>query len=369
MVGPGSPGRIPPCGGSRIGSDRDPPTDRRDPGLRRPGVARGRNAGRGSRRRTRRRGAGLSKPQARGRLPPATRVPKRAAGDILVFIDSDVEIQPDALSRIRHAFRDDPGLTAVFGSYDDSPPDKSVGSQFRNLLHHHVHQEGAGPATTFWAGLGAIRRDAFLEAGGFDANRYSGATMKDIELGMRISAAGGRIVLDPWLRGTHLKRWPIAGMVGTDFWRRGTPWVRLLLRRGELSSALNLGWRHRLSALLSLYLAWTVARWRPARATAALTGFLGLNHRFHVLLIRRARKRTAVLGVPLHLLHHLTAVGTVASGCALELIGLFRRGRGRLRMHGMRVAHRPQPLPSPFRRRQAVNATIDYQPKRRSIAS
>ncbi len=256
---------------------------------------------------------------------------ERATGDILVFVDSDVEIHPDALSRIRRAFRDDPGLTAVFGSYDDSPAHTDVGSQFRNLLHHHVHQENAGPATTFWAGLGAIRRAAFLELGGFDSERYAAATMEDIELGMRITAAGGRIVLDPWLRGTHLKRWPVTSMVRTDFWKRGTPWVRLLLRRRELSSALNLSWHNRLSAMLSLYLAWAVGRLRVIPTAVAVAGFFGLNHRFHRLLWRRASMRTALAGLPLHVLHHLTAVASVAVGCLLELGGLFSSDRGSAR--------------------------------------
>ena len=35
----------------------------------------------------------------------------------------------------------DPGLTALFGSYDDHPPARDVVSQFRNLLHHFVHQQ------------------------------------------------------------------------------------------------------------------------------------------------------------------------------------------------------------------------------------
>lgn len=251
---------------------------------------------------------------------------ERAVGDILVFVDSDVEIRPDALSRIRSAFKEDPSLTAVFGSYDDNPPDAGVGSQFRNLLHHHVHQESAGAATTFWAGLGAIRRDAFLEAGGFD-ERYTGATMEDIELGMRISAAGGRIVLDPWLRGTHLKRWSVGAMVRTDFWRRGTPWVRLLLRRRELPTSLNLAWRHRLSALLSLHLVWTLGGRRATRAAATLAGFLAVNYRFHLLLWRRGRRCTAALGLPLHVLHHLTAVAALAAGCLLELVGRLRGDR------------------------------------------
>ncbi len=244
----------------------------------------------------------------------------RAEGEILVFIDSDVEIQADALARIRQAFRADPGLTAVFGSYDDRPPPVGIASRFRNLLHHHVHQQSAGEVTTFWAGLGAIRRDEFLRSGGFDSVRYPGSTMEDIELGMRLSAAGCRIVLDPLLRGTHMKRWPVALMVSTDFWRRGIPWVRLLLRRRELPTALNLGWRHRISALLSVDVALSLARGRPARAAGTLAGFLALNRHFHLLLWRRGGVRTAISGIPLHLLHHLTAVAAVAAACGLELM-------------------------------------------------
>ena len=89
----------------------------------------------------------------------------RADGDVLVFVDSDVLPHSDAFARIRAAFASDPELAAVFGSYDDSPAAPGAVSGFRNLLHHYVHQESAGDATTFWAGLGAIRRDAFVRAG------------------------------------------------------------------------------------------------------------------------------------------------------------------------------------------------------------
>ena len=108
-------------------------------------------------------------------------------------------------SRASARFRGGPTLTAVFGSYDDAPAEPGVVSQFRNLLHHHVHQQGAGEATTFWAGLGAVRADAFRAAGGFDAERYPLPSVEDIDLGTRLSRNGGRILLDPLIQGTHLK--------------------------------------------------------------------------------------------------------------------------------------------------------------------
>ena len=175
-----------------------------------------------------------------------------ATGDVLVFVDADVIVHPDAFTRLRSAFDADPALAAVFGCYDDSPEAPGLVSLFRNLLHHHVHHSSRGPATTFWTGLGAIRREAFRSVDGFDADRFPVPSIEDVELGMRLAETGARIELDPDLQGTHLKAWTIPDMVRTDFTRRGVPWLKLMLERRSASSALNLGWRHRLSTLAAL---------------------------------------------------------------------------------------------------------------------
>jgi GT2 family glycosyltransferase len=243
---------------------------------------------------------------------------RRAAGDVLVFVDADVEVHADAFARIRQAFAADPGLTAVFGSYDDTPAAPGVVSAFRNLLHHDVHHESPGAATTFWAGLGAMRRDAFLDAGGFDAERYGAPSIEDVELGMRLSADGGRIELRPEIQGTHLKRWTLWSMVRTDFAARGVPWVGLILesRGSQGSRALNLGYRHRLSALASLALAGGLLARRPRAAGAAALALVALNHRFYALLARHRGPAEAAAGVGLHALHHLVGVAAVPVGVA-----------------------------------------------------
>src|SRR5262245_19259844 len=169
-----------------------------------------------------------------------------SSGDVLVFVDSDVEVAADAMERIGHAFDADPGLAALFGSYDDAPGAPGAVSAFRNLLHHHVHHASPGPAGTFWTGLGAVRREAFDDVGGFDETPDY---MEDVDLGMRLAAAGHRIELDPAIQGKHLKHWGLRSMVRTDFHGRAIPWVSLLLRHRGGTGALNLGWKHRLSAL------------------------------------------------------------------------------------------------------------------------
>lgn len=244
---------------------------------------------------------------------------RQAQGDVLVFVDSDVEVHADAFARIRNAFDRDPGLTAVLGSYDDRPPAGGAIARFRNLLHHHVHQAAAGPATTFWAGLGAIRREAFLASGGFDDARFDRPSIEDVELGLRLVAGGARIELDGDLLGTHHKAWTLSTMVRTDLLDRGVPWVAMLLRSPRGSSMLNLGWRHRFSALASLWLtlAAIVGRGRPT--AGALCALIALNRGFYALLWRRGGPRGAAAGLLLHVLHHLTAIAAVGLGTAAHL--------------------------------------------------
>jgi Glycosyl transferase family 21 len=243
-----------------------------------------------------------------------------AAADIIAFVDADLTVHRDALARIRAAFARDPSLAAVFGSYDDSPAAPGVVSRFRNLLHHHVHQQAAGPAETFWAGLGAIRREAFRDAGGFDERRFRNASIEDVELGMRLAAQGARMRLDPTITGTHLKRWTLVGMVRTDFADRGVPWVGLLVRSRALPRHLNLGWRHRLSMAASLIALGGVLWRRPRVSVAGLSALVALNGSLYALVARRLGPGGAVLGVGIHALHHVVAAAAIPVGMAKAML-------------------------------------------------
>ena len=243
---------------------------------------------------------------------------REATGDVLLFVDADVELHPGALEQVRREFDADPALAALFGSYDDAPAAPGVVSAFRNLLHHHVHQSAPGPATTFWTGLGAVRRDAFEAVGGFDERLD---WLEDIDLGMRLAAAGEPIRLVPSIQGTHLKAWSLWGMLKTDFVGRGVPWVQLLLRHRGSASTLNLGWRHRLSAIASLAAAVSLVRRRPLGVAAAMGALVALNRPFYRLLHRRRGTAEAGAGVVLHALHHLVGVAAVPVGVVRHLLG------------------------------------------------
>jgi hypothetical protein len=167
-----------------------------------------------------------------------------ATRPLVFFLDADVAVHPDAIERALRRFEADPGLAGLFGSYDDAPAARPWVSQFRNLLHHYVHQSGAfvddaRPARTFWTGCGFIRREVFVGLGGFDPLRYARPAIEDIELGYRVVRAGHRLALARDVRATHLKRWTLLDMVRTDVLRRGVPWMLLMKRSRVAETDLN----------------------------------------------------------------------------------------------------------------------------------
>jgi glycosyltransferase involved in cell wall biosynthesis len=234
-------------------------------------------------------------------------------GDVIVMVDADVRVAPDALDKIERLFTSDPALGAAFGSYDDQPPAAGLVSRYRNLLHHYHHHRGAGDAETFWAGLGAVRASVYREVGGFDEVRYARPQIEDIELGRRIRRAGYRILLDPTIQGAHLKRWTLGQVLKTDLLHRGIPWMRLLLEEGGAGAALNVKPREKAAvALVGLGLA--------ALALSPFFGRLALAIGFASLLVvvamnlglyrYLARGRGLAFGlgvVPLHMLYYVTS--------------------------------------------------------------
>jgi len=244
-----------------------------------------------------------------------------ASGDVLFFVDADVVVHGDALVRVEEAFAD-AGVVAVFGSYDDHPADRGAASLYMNLRHHIVHQDGAGEAETFWAGCGAIRRAAFLDAGGFDAARYARPSIEDIELGQRLRSKGGRIRLDPELQATHLKKWTFWSVIRTDILCRALPWARLIHAGAGAAPALNTSRREQTRALL----AWSIvasaglaaAGWLPFWAPIALVGAAALaNRRLVSILKRRGGLRAAVAGLLQHQAYYLYS-SAVYVYCAAE---------------------------------------------------
>ncbi|HTF88388.1 MAG TPA: glycosyltransferase [Planctomycetota bacterium] len=242
---------------------------------------------------------------------------RKARGEIVVFIDSDVVVRADTLEKLARVFTDEPAVDACFGSYDERPDATSVVSTYRNLLHHYVHQTGPRDATTFWAGCGAIRREVFVDIGGYD-ERFARPSIEDIELGMRLCAAGHTIRLAPQIQVKHLKRWRLAEMVRVDVVCRAIPWTHLLCERPGTGADLNLARAQKLCvalvflALASLPVAIVAGAlghgwWWLLAPLVLLLPVLWINRGFYALLARLRGVSFLLAGVALHLLYYLYA--------------------------------------------------------------
>jgi glycosyltransferase involved in cell wall biosynthesis len=232
-----------------------------------------------------------------------------ARGAILFFLDADIVLSSGALRRVANQFQERTDVAAVFGSYDSRPAAAGVVSQYRNLLHHFVHQNGNREASTFWAGCGAIRRSVFEEIGGFDDKRFSRPSIEDIELGYRLRQSGYRIVLDKGLQGTHLKRWNLYSLIRTDISCRAMPWTRLILETKKLPNDLNLKLGQRVSlALVAVACVFVVGSIVQlgllVGSAAALAAVAIINRRLYEFFMRQGGISFALVCFALHVVYY-----------------------------------------------------------------
>jgi len=247
-----------------------------------------------------------------GRLGPGAARNQAATavnGNILWFVDADVIVHEDAVRFIHEGFAD-AGVVAVFGSYDDCPPAGNFLSQYKNLVHHFYHHRGRREATTFWSGCGAVRKDAFLAADGFDVERFTRPSIEDIELGYRLRAAGGRILLIPELQSTHLKVWRFLNLIHTEVFCRAIPWSRLIFEQPEMAGDLNVSPAERMRAVLAglFFLVLLAVLFGLIPWWGILPAFAGVtlvNLELAKLFVRMKGLVFALLGILFHQIYYL----------------------------------------------------------------
>lgn len=255
----------------------------------------------------------------------------------IAFVDADVSVHADALRLMLDVLDGSSGFAAVFGSYDDAPRDPSTVSQYRNLLHHYVHNRNAGETATFWAGCGAVKKEVFDRAGGFDENRYPRPQIEDIELGYRLRAAGARILIDPRIQCSHHKSWDMASMVRTDLNDRAIPWVKLLLSSPDKGSSPSpsLGGREILGAAAVsaavFFAAMAFTRYTiPALIGLALSimAAVWINRGLYGWFVSKKGAGFAAKAVPLHIVYQLVSAVAVPLGVAMYVSESWFPSRG-----------------------------------------
>lgn len=166
-----------------------------------------------------------------GRGAARNRGVQEARGERVLFLGDDVMVQPGCLARHR---RQRERLTALVGPYPwqglrGSPP-------FLHWAEPNPQNDIADPADAgflhFATGNLSLDRALFLELGGFD-ERFQCYGWEDLDLGLRLERAGGRIVFDPEARGLHdhpamrpAQLWRREYEMGITAWQFWEKWIR-----------------------------------------------------------------------------------------------------------------------------------------------
>jgi glycosyltransferase involved in cell wall biosynthesis len=152
---------------------------------------------------------------------------KHASYDKLLFTDSDVLVPKKLLQQLDDQFRSSKA-DAVQGTFSEVCPFANYFSQYKNLYNRFALNQLPDWIDTTFTSITAVRRQAFLDCGGFDANILT-ASVEDRTLGRNLMQSNFRIRLDRSLQVIHNKKLTFSGFIRNQF-RRSRDLAKLLLR-------------------------------------------------------------------------------------------------------------------------------------------
>jgi len=244
---------------------------------------------------------------------------ERATGDILLFVDSDVVVQPDTVEKILDAFESE-NTDAVIGLYSSKHRHENIASQYKNLWIRYSYLKSLRTIDWIFGAVAAVRTEAFRKASGFDRTLFMNKG-GDLELGKRMANSRPAIVLNPAVQVEHLKRHTLTSLLRNDY-ERSQGFVQLAAKLGQLARSLRKGfvniypgfayssilaWAFVASLLIGF---WVIQfRWLAVLCASA---YLSLNLGFLIYYARHRRLQEipAVLGI-MFLDHLVCALGSL----------------------------------------------------------
>jgi len=124
-----------------------------------------------------------------------------AQGEIVVLLDDDMEASPKLLEAHLRAHEAGPrlavmGAAPIMVSSSAAPPTAYIARKFNRHLEHLARAGGPLALRDFYSGNLSIRRAVFASVHGFD-ERFTIYGNEDLELSLRLAAAGVSIVYEP----------------------------------------------------------------------------------------------------------------------------------------------------------------------------
>ena len=128
----------------------------------------------------------------------------KARGELILFIDDDVEATPELLAEHVRSHEAEPNAVVIgpLASLDHYAQPWVAWEQAKLELQYQAMLRGDWAPTfrQFWTGNASVARQAILDAGGFDS---SFLRAEDIELGRRLHERGLVFRFNPRARGLH----------------------------------------------------------------------------------------------------------------------------------------------------------------------
>lgn len=140
-------------------------------------------------------------------------------GQIVVFIDSDVQIFPDTIAALIKPIKENTAEATV-GSYLKQHSKNFFDSYKNFYIAYRYNSHYTYLTNTFWSAICAIDYKVFAKMNGFK-ECYSGAGPEDIDTGVELSLQGARILSVPQARGIHLSEFSFIKLLNNDL-RKGT---------------------------------------------------------------------------------------------------------------------------------------------------
>jgi glycosyltransferase involved in cell wall biosynthesis len=159
---------------------------------------------------------------------------KEAKGDIIFFLDSDVEVLDGTIQEVKEYFEKNPAVNCVIGVCATEPLNKGFVPTYMAMFEYiHLIGQKYDRVSVFAPRCGAIKKDLFLKVGGYDEN-YRGADVEDFELARRINKVDC-IILNPKIVVKH--QFANFKQILKIYFRRTVMWVHLFFKMKQLDNA------------------------------------------------------------------------------------------------------------------------------------
>ncbi len=182
-------------------------------------------------------GAGTKLIRQRHAGPAAARnmALRHARGRVLVLVNADGVLAPDALARHLAHHPPEAPARAVLGRFDWLPerlnPLVIIGERAGVMFpYSRLEPHAANPFWAFWTGNLSVPAQAVRSVGGFDES-FERAMWEDVELGYRLERAGVPLHYDPDIGCDHDHEITVASWARHAQWY-GHEWVRFARKHG-----------------------------------------------------------------------------------------------------------------------------------------